>query len=102
MIKTINVGLAFSEFLTGRKRIDNRFSGEAFLYDVLLPALRTSDQLILELDSVRGFSSAFMEEVFGGLIRLQEFTKEELDQKLVIKTMMKSWIREINQYLERV
>ncbi len=79
---TINISKDFSMYPSGRFRSDGLFSGEAFREDFLLPALKEYDKVIIKLEGCFGYASSFLEEVFGGLIRLGYFTKEELKNKL--------------------
>jgi STAS-like domain of unknown function (DUF4325) len=78
----------FSQFPAGRSRRDGPFSAERFRDDVLVPALKaaieSNSRVTVRLDGVLGYSSSFLEETFGGLIRLGEFRPEVLRRTLVI------------------
>ena len=57
-------------------------------------------KVLVDLDGAMGYSSSFLEEAFGGLIRAG-FTKECLNKLLVIKSDNEpSLIEEINQYIK--
>lgn len=53
----------------GRCRGDGDFSGEEFREALLVPALQTGKIVYVVLDGAEGYSGAFLEEAFGGLIR---------------------------------
>jgi len=78
----------FSQFPAGRTRRDGPFSAERFRDDVLVPALRgaieSNSRVVVKLDGVLGYSSSFLEETFGGLIRLRLFRPDVLRRALVI------------------
>jgi hypothetical protein len=81
----ISIAKQFSPYPFGRYRRDGDHSGEAFREDVLLPVLRKSDRVIVDLDGVKGgLGSSFLEEVFGGLVREHGFSVEELERRLEI------------------
>lgn len=67
MIK-ISISRDFSNFPAGRMRTDGADSGQRFREDFLIPALAKGD-LEITLDA-EGYGSSFLEESFGGLIRL--------------------------------
>lgn len=95
---TINVARDFSRFPAGRYRDDGPFSGEAFRDDHILPILSKSEPLIIELNGVRGFGSSFLEEVFGGLVRIG-YTPEQLNSLIELKSSDISIIEEIQEYI---
>jgi hypothetical protein len=66
----ISIAKDFSPFPAGRKRGDGPFTGETFREDFLLPKLKSGSHVILDIDGVEGLPSSFLEEVFGGLVRL--------------------------------
>lgn len=78
----INVSKDFSEYPAGRYRDDGEFSGEVFREDLLVPKLEIYDVVEINLDGSMGYGSSFLEEAFGGLVRLKKFTREALHKKL--------------------
>jgi STAS-like domain of unknown function (DUF4325) len=66
----------FSPFLGGRYRQDGPWSGEQFRDDFLVPrfdaARDHNDKLVVVLDGVAGVPSSFLEEAFGGLLRVRK------------------------------
>ena len=80
----INVAKEFTDRPFGRfRKDDNERSGEVFREDMLIPALKKHERVIVDLSGSNFYSSSFLEEVFGGLIR-SGFKKGELDKKLEI------------------
>jgi hypothetical protein len=98
--KTINVQQDFSKYPAGRLRQDGDYSAEEFRENILAPSLRDEviDKVILELDGVAGYSSSFLEEAFGGLVR-SGVSKETLSKKLILESKDSTIISEINQYI---
>ena len=84
---TISIADDFSAYPAGRYPNDGKYNGTTFRKDVLVPALKGSnDQVEVIFDGVAGFGSSFLEEAFGGLIRDEEMTKEFLDTHLILRT----------------
>lgn len=65
----IRIASDFSDTPFGRYRGEGPESGEVFREDLLIPALKKFDRVILDIDDVEGLPSSFLEEVMGGLIR---------------------------------
>ena len=65
----INVADDFSDFPVGRDRRTNKYSGDRFRDELLLPPLR--DNKIVEVNFYNMFACppSFLDEAFGGLIR---------------------------------
>jgi len=97
----INVATDFSDTPAGRFDVEGPFSGERFRQSLLVPALRDYDEVIVDLNGVEGFGSSFLEEAFGGLVRLHLFSKEDLAQKLKFLTDDPSLEVEIQEYISR-
>lgn len=85
----IDVASAFSPYPSGRVLTDGQHNGERFRSEFLAPALRAAlksgEKVIVDIDGVRSFGSSFLEEAFGGLVRLGLFTNAELAQFLEIR-----------------
>lgn len=100
----IDIGKDFSDVPSGRFPEDGNFNGERFRKQYLVPALRAGSKFIVNVDHTEGFGSSFLEEAFGGLIRLEGFRKAELDRLMEIeatKPQTLRYKRKIEQYLER-
>lgn len=74
----------------GRYPGDGPFNGQRFRNDFLVPALeealRTNSTVIVDFDDADSYSSSFLEEAFGGLVRLKKFTKQDIAKRLVLKS----------------
>jgi hypothetical protein len=66
----VDVGKDFTRYPAGRTSRDGPFSGERFRELCLRPLLDKREFFILKLDSALGYGSSFLEEAFGGLVRL--------------------------------
>lgn len=98
---TIAIASEFSQYPAGRYRVDGAFSGEVFREDLLEPRLREYDVVEVDLDGSMGYGSSFLEEAFGGLVRLKKFTKEALHKKLKFRYKEDPFvIDEIWQYID--
>lgn len=101
-MKQINLALEFSEYPAGRYRSDGKYSGQAFREDFLVPALRSGEKVAINLDGAMGYGSSFLEEAFGGLIRDEGFTAQQvLDNLQIISGDDPSLIEEITEYLKQ-
>lgn len=83
---TINLVKDFSTEPSGR-HTTNTYpnSGQRFRDEILAPAIREYNQVIVVLDGYNRYGRSFIDEAFGGLIRVCGFTHSELKQKLVCK-----------------
>lgn len=87
MIK-ISVVNDFHKRPAGRYKLDGQYSGEAFRENLLIPklneAIEKKEKLIIDFDGVSMSASSFLEEAFGGLVRLNYFKAEQLKEILEI------------------
>lgn len=60
-------------------------SGEGFRSH-LVKALRNHERVLVDLDGTMGYGSSFLDEAFGGLVRSEGFSREELLVRLEIKS----------------
>ena len=73
----------------GRFRKDGSHSGQRFREEVLLPFFKSlrdapNQQLVLNFNGVSMTSSSYLDESFGGLIRTNGYTKDDLMRHLVL------------------
>lgn len=66
----IRIAKDYSRYPGGRYRRLGKYSGEEFRDDILVPALRDDEEVRVVLDGTEGYGSSFLEEAFGGLIRV--------------------------------
>lgn len=105
--ETINIAEVFSAYPAGRDDNDGPFNGSKFRDHVLAPRLRSaierSQKLIVSLDGVRSFGSSFLEEAFGGLVRVG-FSKADIRKHLTVESTMVGgtrYIEAITRYIDR-
>ncbi len=96
------VARQFSRYPAGRFLSDGPYSGQAFREKFLLPLLRKSGRLTVILDGAEGYGSSFLEEAFGGLVRIEGMTPSDLRLKLSIQSSEEPLlIDEIWGYIDR-
>lgn len=83
----ITVAKDFSSTPGGRYIKDGKFSGEEFRSFLInkLESLKGNEKLEIDLDGGFGYGSSFLEESFGGLIRLG-FSAKMIHDKIVFKS----------------
>ncbi|AYA70327.1 DUF4325 domain-containing protein [Acinetobacter sp. WCHA55] len=99
----INVGEQFYPRPAGRFYTDGEHSGQKFREEVLVPNLKklTSGQkLILDFSLVTMAGSSFLEESFGGLVRVEGFDRKKLHQVLEIISPRKIIKDRIFEYID--
>ncbi|MET3109445.1 hypothetical protein AAKU67_004308 [Oxalobacteraceae bacterium GrIS 2.11] len=99
---TINIADQFSRYPAGRYQTDGPYSGEFFRNKYLVPALKepNNDKIVVNLDGARGYGSSFLEEAFGGLVRMG-FNKETIKSKMEILAKDSSLKIEILDYIDK-
>lgn len=83
-MKTISIADDFTKYPGGRYKKHGKGSGEEFREDFLVPNLEKDEQIIVVLDGTAGYSSSFLEEAFGGLVR-RGFGRDLVHRLLRIK-----------------
>lgn len=102
LVKVINIAKDFSEEPIGRFPTDSDFNGQRFREEHLLPALSKFDKVIIQLDGTEGYGSSFLDEAFGGLVRINKLSKEEILKRLeLISNEDESLIAEIQEYIKK-
>lgn len=101
--KVINIGKCFSAVPAGRLKTDGPNSGERFRDEILVPALKENDSVVVELSDIEGVGSSFLEEAFGGIIRNHLLSYQELNSKLKITAtpLFELCVGQIKRYIER-
>ena len=96
----ISIAKQFSPTPAGRYTADGPFPGEKFREDVLMPALKKTDQTVtVDLDGTAGFGSSFLEEAFGGLVR-RGYPAAVLHARLNILSSHPSYIARVWSYID--
>lgn len=97
--RVISVANNFSRYPAGRFVTDGPCSGEAFHEKWLRPILDQREFAIVQLDGVRGYGSSFLEEAFGGLVRLG-YPKDQVKNTFEFQSSDPSLSLEIHQYID--
>ena len=70
----IIISKEFSETPGARHREEGAHSGEEFREEMLIPkymeAVKNNSKLVVDLDGCYGFATSFLEESFGGMVRV--------------------------------
>lgn len=96
---TLSIAEDFSPFPAGRFRTDGPYPGEAFR-EHLVKALAENQRVTVQLDGTAGYGSSFLEEAFGGLVRLEGFTSAELHEQLIVESSDPSLVVEVWSYID--
>lgn len=94
----------FSKTPYGRFTKDGKFNGEKFRKELLLAPFSDPEisKVNIFLDTVEDgyeYGSSFLEEAFGGLVRIHKLDKSEVLKKLNIITSHTDYILEIKDYI---
>lgn len=100
----ISIAHDFSRIPGARYPEEGDFSGQEFRQTILLPklqeALDNKEKLTINLDGTAGLGTSFLEESFGGLIRVDKFDVESLKNTLeFISEEDPDYITEIWSYI---
>ncbi len=102
---TLVVSTNFSPTPGPRKILEGKFSGEEFRESCLEPklkeAIEKNTKLLIDLDGTAGFGTSFLEEAFGGLIRINKYSYEEILNHIELKSVEEDYlIDDIKWYLK--
>ena len=100
-VKVINVGKDFSRYPFGRHKKYSHTSGEKFRDEFLVPALRNYPKVEIHLDDAEGYGSGWLEEAFGGTVRLG-FDSSDLLKRISFVTSDHSLPEEIASFISAV
>jgi len=91
-IVTISVVKDFGEKPYGRYMdINTKLSGEEFRKVLLVPSLKNHKYVHVDLDGYNRYGRSFLDEAFGGLIRDEGFSWDDLNARLTYShTLVKS------------
>lgn len=96
MSKSISVARDFSPTPGSRYESEGDFSGEVFRRDCLLPAVREAiashSTLTINLDGTAGYATSFLEEAFGGLVRVEGHKIEDLRKVLQFVSLEEDYL----------
>jgi len=79
----INIAKDFSDAPGGRNISDGKYSGEKFRKEILEPEFKEGeDDIVIDLDGTFGYPPSFLEEAFGGLVRIEIYPVDEILKRL--------------------
>lgn len=101
----IKIATDFSRIPGARFPEEGDFSGQEFRQNVLLPKLKEAiekqEKLEIDLDGTAGLGTSFLEESFGGLIRIDKMNYPLIKSTLsFVSNDDPEYIDEINNYLQ--
>lgn len=101
----INIAKDYSRCPGARYESEGDFSGERFRNELLYPKLKeamdSGVKLEVVLDGSAGYSTSFIEESFGGLIRTDGLTLKDVEDNIIIVSDEDpSYIDDIKDYWE--
>ena len=99
--KTIKVATDFSKFPAGRHEKDGPHTGEGFRKKFLSNNITEFDKIIIDFDGTLGGGSSFLEEAFGGLVRIDKLKAEYILNKLDIVSQRESIKQSIVDYIQK-
>jgi hypothetical protein len=101
--------IAISDYSTspaGRTPADGPFNGQRFRDAVLVPALQEAIKqnatVVVDMDGAFSYSSSFLEEAFGGLVRTGLFSVAEIKNHLELRAndpIYASFVSDAKKYL---
>jgi len=78
MTRIINIAQDYTKFPGGRYPGDGPGNGTTFRTKFLVPALKSGEPIVIQLDGAAGYPSSFLEEAFGGLVRVEKINPEKI------------------------
>lgn len=70
------------------------------LKQALKSSIETGEELIVDLDGSNGYGYSFLEEAFGGLVRSEQFTKDQVLGIVLVSNEEPHWIDKIESYIK--
>jgi hypothetical protein len=103
-MRVLSVAQAYTRTPGPRYESEGTCSGARFRHEVLVNALNEAladgETLLVDLDGTAGYGTAFLEEAFGGLVRVERFSVGILCNTIVVKSDEEPYlIEEIWQYI---
>ncbi len=99
----IVIAKQFSKTPFGRYTSDSPNSAERFRAEFLVPAFRSNDEkVVVDFRGIAlGVGSSFLEEAFGGLVRKEGVSKNEVLARLEIKSDMPFYQEQISKFVKQ-
>ena len=104
MLQLLKVSTVFSDIPGPRYIREGLYSGQDFRERILLPRLQecidNGDILQIDLDGTQGYGTSFLEEAFGGLIRVNNLSFSVVSEHIEIVSEEEPYlIDDIMEYL---
>jgi len=101
----IKIATDFSRIPGARFQSEGDFPGKEFREKILLPklneAISKNEKLEIDLDGTAGLGTSFLEESFGGLIRVNKVKYTDIKNTIILISINDpDYITEINDYLK--
>ena len=82
----LNIARDFSKYPGGRFNDEGDFSAERLRDEFLVPYLESHSRITVQLDGTLGYGGSFLEECFGGLVRVHGYPARTLRTVLRLET----------------
>jgi hypothetical protein len=106
--QTISIARDFSPYPAGRTPGDGPFNGQRFRESLLVPAMEraiaANAHVMVEFGGADSYSSSFLEEVFGGLVRAGRFPAPVISRVLRLRTddpVFDAYVLDARTYLQK-
>lgn len=101
----IKISKEFSPTPGPRYIHEGKFSGELFRKEILFPkvdlALKNNVPFQVDLDGTAGYGTSFLEESFGGLIRIHNLSYDKIIKLMTLISDEEDYlIDDVNEYLK--
>jgi hypothetical protein len=101
---TLVISRDFSSTPGSRSIIEGDFSGEALrkeiLADMFKSVIAENTVLFIDLDGTSGYGTSFLEEAFGGLIRDNGYSYQDIREHMELKSEEEEYLLDdIDEYL---
>ena len=77
-METLKISTDYSEFPGGRYSEDGLGNATDFREKYLIPMLEKNRPFMIDLNGVVSYPVSFIDEAFGGLVRMKRYTSEQL------------------------
>ncbi len=85
-IVRIDIGKQFSRLPAGRTPDDGQYNGQTFRERFLKTPLKEGKSVVISLDNAISYGSSFLEEAFGGLVRIHTMNLDSIRNLLKFET----------------
>ena len=89
-MKKLVISKVFSRYPVGRDELDGPDNGERFRREFLLPLLKHGDTVLISFEGVRMCNPSFLEEAFGGLVRVDKLRADDVLERVQFEQLSSS------------